>query len=73
MPKIEVYFQNGRSAKLDMSAVTFRADGDVCFDFLDIPDEEIVTNADLIRHGALVNWDAVSFVRLLPERDEEDE
>ena len=73
MKRLEVYFTNGRCAKFDLNKVCFR-DGDVFFDFCSDSsgDGEMKTYPELIANGvAVVNWQAVSFVR--PETTEEEE
>lgn len=70
MAKIEVYFQNGRLAKFDPEKVAFTTAGYRQMDgFGEATDFARMLSAG----GALVNWPAVSFIRLVPERDEEDE
>lgn len=72
MTRLEVYFQNGRCAKFDIGKVSFRT-GDTHFDFRDAPEEEEMPQsyAEVLQRGALVNWDAVSFVTTV--KDEEDD
>lgn len=68
MAKLEVYFMNGRSAKLDPNNVCFTGGPYQRFDDLGTTEEAKLLTAG----GAIVNWHAVSFIRLTDEREEEE-
>lgn len=62
---IEVFFINGNRAKFEINRVTFIGEKGG-FDFRDdCGDIEMMNYKDALMAGAVVNWSAVSFIRLV--------
>ena len=64
MSKLEVYFQNGRVAKFDPEKVSFDI-GELVF--------EGFSPKQLENGKIIINTGAISFVRMEPEKQEDDE